>query len=197
PTETHLSRKAISAGCLPVSFCSTTENVLLESALKANLGLTIKFQVKSQNEAVECGVSAHYTSGPIDEVIFNFTDKNLHNNTADLSFIYDATVREILRQDVRSILREMPSNAVVFGTSDHGFTPVPAATFVVPDDVLTDSEDVKYRVGRLKSPLGANDAKNGVQFKVGDLGIPDKTGRATSPFNHVLFPRPVLTLKRP
>ena len=197
PTETHLSRKAISAGCLPVSFCSTSENVLLESALKANLGLTVKFQVKSQNEAVECGVSAHYTSGPIDEVIFNFTDKNLHNNTADLSFIYDATVREILRQDVRSILREMPDNAVVFVTSDHGFAPVPAATFVVPDDVLTDSGDVKYRVGRLKTPLGANDAKNGVQFKVGDLGIPDKTGRAKWSFNHVLFPRPALTLKRP
>jgi hypothetical protein len=197
PTETHISRKAISAGCLPVSFCSTSENVLLESALKTNLGLTVKFTVKSQNDAVECGISAHYTSGPIDVVIFNFTDKNLHNNNADLSFIYDATVREILRQDVRSVLREMPGNAAVFVTSDHGFTPVPDKTFIVPDEVLTDSGDVKYRVGRLKRPLEGNAAKNGVMFKVGDLGISDKTGTAKWSYNHLLFPRPGLTLKRP
>jgi hypothetical protein len=197
PTETHISRKAISAGCLPVSFCSTTENALLENALKTDLGLTVKFKVKSQNEAVECGISAHYTAGPIDVVIFNFTDKNLHNNNADLSFIYDTTVREILRQDVRSVLREMPDNATVFVTSDHGFTPVPDTTFTVPYEVLTDSGDVKYRVGRLKRPLEGNDAKNGVSFKVGDLGISDKTGKAKWSFNHVLFPRPGLTLKRP
>lgn len=197
PSETHLSRKAISAGCLPVSFCSTTENALLENALKTNMGLTVKFKVRSQDEAVECGISAHYTSDLIDVVIFNFTDKNLHNNSADLSFIYDATVREILRQDVRSVLREMPAGAAVFVTSDHGFTPVPETTFTVPDEVLTDSGDVKYRVGRLKKPLEGNDAKNGVLFKVGDLGIPDKTGKAKWSFNHVLFPRPGLTLKRP
>ena len=51
-------------------------------------------------------ITARYVSGPIDMVIFNFTDKNLHNNAADLAFIYDTTVRAILRQDVRSILRE-------------------------------------------------------------------------------------------
>jgi len=196
PSETHLSRKAISAGCLPLSFCSTSENALLENALKTHLGLTVKFMVKSQNDSIECGISAHYASGPIDMVIFNFTDKNLHNNNADLSFIYDATVREILRQDVRSVLREMPGDASVFVTSDHGFTPVPDMTYTVPDEVLSDSEDVKYRVGRLKRPLEGNDAKNGVQFKVDDLGIPDKTGKAKSSYNHVLFPRPGLTLKR-
>ena len=125
PSETHLSRKAISAGCLPVGFCSTTENALLENALKTHLGLTVKFKVEKQDEAVECGISARYTSDPIDVVIFNFTDKNLHNNNADLAFIYDTTVREILRQDVRSVLREMPNDATVFVISDHGFTPVP------------------------------------------------------------------------
>lgn len=197
PSETHLSRKAISAGCLPVEFCSTTENALMENALKTSLNLTVKFKVKSQNEAVECGISAHYTSDPIDVVIFNFTDKNLHNNTADLAFIYDATVREVLRQDVRSILREMPDDAKVFVLSDHGFTPVPESTFTVPHQVLTDSGDVKYRVGRLKTPLDGKDSKNGVLFKVDDLGIPKTTGKAKWSFNHILFPRPGLTLKRP
>ena len=130
PSETHLSRKAISAGCLPVSFCSTTENALLENALKTDLGLTVKFKVQKQDDTVECGISARYTSGPIDMVIFNFTDKNLHNNKDELAFIYDTVVLQILREDVRSVLRELPDDATVFIISDHGFTPVPVPTFV-------------------------------------------------------------------
>ena len=197
PTETHLSRKAISAGCLPTGFCSTTENALLENALKTHLGLNVKFQVEKQDETVECGISARYTSKAIDVVIFNFTDKKLHNTHDELAFIYETVVRETLRQDVRSILRELPAAATVFVISDHGFSPVPEPTFVVPHQAVTDSGDVKYRVARLKKPLEGNDARNGVIFKVGDLGIPDKTGKAHWQFNHVLFPRPGLTLKRP
>jgi hypothetical protein len=172
---------------------------LLENALKKHLGLTVKFKVEKQDETVECGISARYSSDPIDMVIFNFTDKNLHNNTADMAFIYDATLREILRQDVRSVLRELPNDATVFVISDHGFSPVPERTFTVPHQVVTDSSDVKYRVGRLKTPLEGNDSKNGVLFKVGDLGISNtiqgQRGAAWT-FNHVLFPRPGLTLKR-
>lgn len=191
PSETHLSRKAISAGCLPLGFISTTENALLENALKTHLGLTVKFKVEKQDETVECGISARYSSGPIDVVIFNFTDKNLHNNTADMAFIYDATLREILRQDVRSVLRELPNDATVFVVSDHGFSPVPDRTFTVPHQVVTDSSDVKYRVGRLKTPLEGNDSKNGVLFKVSDLGISNTIqGQrgAEWTFNHILFP---------
>jgi hypothetical protein len=197
PTETHLSRKAISAGCLPVDFCGTTESALLENALKTHLGLTVKFKVEKQDDSAESGISVRYTSDHIDMVIFNFTDKKLHNNKDELAFIYDTVVRETLRQDVRSVLRELPDDAMLFITSDHGFIPVPDLTFSVPNDVLTDSGDVKYRVGRLKKPLDGKDAKNGVLFKVGDMGIPDKTGKAKWSFNHVLFPRPGLTLQRP
>ncbi len=48
---------------------------------------------------------------------------------------------------------------------------------MVPDEALTDSGDVKYRVGRLKSPLEGNNAKNGVLFKVGDLGMGNTPAR--------------------
>jgi hypothetical protein len=132
PSETQLSRKAISAGCLPTSFCSTTENALLENALKTHLGLAVKFKVEKQDENVECGISARYVSGPLDMVIFNFTDKKLHNNRDELAFIYDTVVRETLRQDVRSVLRELPADATLFVISDHGFTPVPPGEFTVP-----------------------------------------------------------------
>jgi hypothetical protein len=49
----------------------------------------------------------------------------------------------------------------------------------------------------LKQPLDTKDSKNGVLFKVGDLGIPDTIGKFKWSFNHVLFPRPGITLKRP
>ena len=89
------------------------ENALLEDALKTHLGLTVKFKVEKQDETVESGISARYTSDKIDMVIFNFTDKNLHHNNGELAFIYDTTVREILRQDVRSVVREMPASSAV------------------------------------------------------------------------------------
>lgn len=199
PTETQLSRKAISAGCLPTSFCGTAENALLEAALKDHLGLDVKFRVEKQDEDVSMGISARYASDPIDVVIFNFTDKNLHNNNQDLAFIYNTTVRGILQQDVRSVVREIPEDALVFVTSDHGFCKVPESSFTVPHTVVTDARDVKYRVGRLKQPLEGSDAKQGVCFRAGDLGIPDTIhapNGAKWSFNHVVFPRPGLTLKR-
>jgi hypothetical protein len=199
PTETQLSRKAISAGCLPTSFVSTSENVLLEEALKTHLGLAVKFRVEKQDDDVSMGISARYVSDPIDVVIFNFTDKNLHHTDQDLAFLYNTTVRAILQQDVRSVLREIPKDAVVFVTSDHGFCEVPEATYTVPHTSVTNAKDVKYRVGRLKQPLEGPDAKQGVSFKVEDLGIPDKINApngARWSFNHVVFPRPGLTLKR-
>ena len=179
---------------------STSENALLENALKTHLGLTVKFKVEKHDETVECGISARYTSDLLDMVIFNFTDKNLHNNQNPLALIYESTVREILTQDVRSVLRELPSDAVVFVLSDHGFSPVSKTPFTVPSGLIMDNADVKYRVGRLKAPLEGEDAKNGVMFKVGDLGIPNKIRKpngAEWSFNHVLFPRPGVTLKRP
>jgi hypothetical protein len=199
PTETQLSRKAISAGCLPTAFLSTSENVLLEVALKTHLGLNVKFRVEKQDDDVSMGISARYVSDLIDVVIFNFTDKNLHHTDQDLAFLYNTTVRAILQQDVRSVLREIPEDAVVFITSDHGFCEVPKATYTVPHTAVTDAKDVKYRVGRLKQPLEGPDAKQGVSFKVEDLGIPDKINApngAKWSFNHVVFPRPGLTLKR-
>lgn len=200
PSETQLSRKAISAGCLPCEFASTTESKLLEYGVKKHLGLDIKLKVERDDQDVESGISARYVSDRLDMVIFNFTDKNLHNTHQDLAFVYANMVRAIVQQDVRSVLRDLPKDAKVFVISDHGFSPVPGEVFVVPQDRLTDAGDVKYRVGRLKYPLEEAHAAKGVSFKVEDIGIPDKISRpngASWPFKHVMFPRPGLTLKRP
>ena len=141
-------------------------------------------------------------SDPIDVVIFNFTDKNLHNNSADLAFIYDATVREILRQDVRSVLREMPDDAAVFVTLrprlHAGARRRPSRCRI---RCVTDSGDVKYRVGRLKAAARRRrrQERRAVQGRRPRHPRQDpeaqrgRSGRSTTS----LFPRPGLTLKRP
>ena len=92
---------------MPINFSSTTENKLLECALKTHLGLDVKFKVIVEDEDRESGISARYESELIDLVIFNFTDKNLHNTKEPLAFIYANKVRAIVQEDVRSILREL------------------------------------------------------------------------------------------
>ena len=201
PTETHLSRKAISAGCMPIHFSSTTENKLLEVGLKTHLGLDVKFKVVVEDEDRESGISARYESELIDMVIFNFTDKNLHNTKEPLAFIYANKVRAIVQEDVRSVLRQLPKDVQIFVTSDHGFAPITEAEFQVPQDKVMDNGDVKYRVGRLRYPLDEKDAVNGVAFKAEDMAVPAEVSKKNStqkwPFKHFLFPRPGLTLKRP
>lgn len=201
PSETHLSRKAISAGCMPIHFCSSTENKLLEAGLKTHLGLDVKFKVIVDDEDRESGISVRYESELIDMVIFSFTDKNLHNTKDALAMIYEHKVLAIVQEDVRSILRELPKDVQIFVTSDHGFAPITDNEFQVPDDKVMDNGDVKFRVGRLRYPLDELDATKGVTFKAEDMGVPAEVTRKKStqkwPFKHFLFPRPGLTLKRP
>jgi hypothetical protein len=99
PSAPGSNESCIVADIFPVVFSpstSTTENALLENALKTHLNLTVKFKVEKQDESVECGISARYVSGPIDMVIFNFTDKKLHNNKDELAFVYDSVLLQIL-----------------------------------------------------------------------------------------------------
>lgn len=201
PSETHLSRKAISAGCMPIHFSSTTESKLLEDALKTHLNLDVKFKVVVDDEDRESGISVRYESDLIDMVIFSFTDKNLHDTKEPLALIYEHKVRAIVQEDVRSILRELPKDVQIFVTSDHGFSPLTEGEFQVPQDKVMDNGDVKFRVGRLRYPLDDKDADKGVAFKAEEMAVPAEVSKKNStqkwPFKQFLFPRPGITLKRP
>jgi hypothetical protein len=201
PTETQLSRKAISAGRLPDEFIgqeSTQELNLLRTWLKQNLGLSPQFEVIKDDDAVQSGMTVRYVSKELEYIIFNFTDHNLHHNNQDLAFIYHHTVQTIIREDVRSVLRELPADALLFITSDHGFTPVPADVLPLPSELLADKADVKYRSARaLKLPADPLAARL-AHFKASDLGIPTTSeGNRALFFKHLLFPRSGYTLKRP
>ena len=201
PTETQLSRKAISAGRMPAEFIgqeSTQELKLLQSWLKQNMGLTLNFEVVRDDDTVQSGMTVRYVSDKLEYIIFNFTDHNLHHNNQDLSFIYNNTVQTIIREDVRSVLRELPDDALIFITSDHGFTPVPKPTLSVPAEIVANKQDAKYRSLRAIELPSGDVAQHLVGFKAGDLAIPTTSeGNKALSFNYLLFPRPGYTIKRP
>ena len=198
PTETHLSRKAIAAGCLPAEFKSAGELELLQTWLKNALGLTLRFQVIKDDDTVASGMSVRYVSDRLEYIVFNFTDKNLHGNDQDLAFIYNTTVREIIRQDVRSVLRELPGDALIFVTSDHGFSPVARQPLAIPEALVNSPNEVKYRNARTRGKLEGPGAEQAIDFDARLLGIPLSTSRISGVhFTTLLFPRPPVTFKRP
>lgn len=197
PTETHLSRKAISAGCLPGEFTATRELDLLKAWLKRHMDLTPHFEAIRDDDTIASGMTVRYVSDQLEYIVFNFTDKNLHNNPQDLAFIYNTTVREIIRQDVRSVLRELPDDALIFVTSDHGFVPVPRPTVTVPEAIVADVHDVKYRAARTTAHLEGKHSKDVIEFDAGMLGIAQESEAVRdAPIQYILFPRPGFTLRR-
>jgi hypothetical protein len=197
PTETQLSRKAIAAGKLPVEFTSQRELELLRGWLKGQMGLAPQFQVVIDDDTIASGISVRYVSDELEYIVFNFTDENLHHNRQDLAFIYNVTVREIIRQDVRSVLRELPADALIFVTSDHGFTTVPDHPITIPGDLVADSGDVKYLNARTQRLLEGADAGHVLAFDADALGIPATSLKQRgTPARHVLFPRPGYSFRR-
>jgi len=193
PTETDLSRKAISAGCLPanIQIKSRNELELLKVWLKNEMGLSPVFQVVKDDDTVASGMTVRYVSPQIEYIVFNFTDENLHDNPHDLAFIYNSIVREIIRQDVRAVLRELPDDALIFVTSDHGFTPLPNAALDVSDAVVGDAKLVKYRVVRASALFSGKDAKKVVSFDIKSLKIPiPDPPRVGQPIQYIHFPQP-------
>ena len=199
PTETELSRKAISAGCLPAQFAgkSRRELELFRGWLKTEMNLAPSFDVIKDEDTDASGMTVRYTSPQIEYVVFNFTDENLHGNSHDLAFIYQNIVREIIRQDVRALLRELPDDCLIFVTSDHGFTPFPSTPIDISAAVTSDEKLVKYRVTRASNLLSGADAKNVVTFDIKDMAIPiPDLPRGEPPIRFVHFPRPGYVFRR-
>lgn len=195
PTETELSRKAISAGALPVDFPgkSRQELAMLKIWLKENMAIEPDFSIVCDQDTVASGMTVRYNSKLLDYIVFNFTDDNLHHNNQDMAFIYTSTVRDIIRQDVRAVLRDLPAGALVFITSDHGFTAMPEkspdATLAIPDEMVNEQQAIKYSSVRATGKPDAGLQQRVVSFDIRALRIPipNNGGNAVQ---WVLFPRP-------
>ena len=198
PSETQLSRKALAAGCLPEAFTSRNERELLSRAVQRRFGFDPKLETVKDDDTVASGMTVRFVSEKLEYIIFNFTDDNLHHNSQDLAFIYNTTVREIIRQDVRSVLRELPADALLFVASDHGFAPVADRALTVAAALVADQADIKYRNARLSKQLPSQEAAHFVTFDARRMGIPTQSeGNSAVSLHSVVFPRPGWTLKRP
>jgi len=94
------------------------------------------------------------------------------------------------------MLRELPEDVLIFITSDHGFTPVPRPTVTVPDRIVADRYDVKYRRALTTDRLEGKDSKRVIEFDARVMGIlPFSETLTSTPIHHVLFPCPGFTLR--
>lgn len=95
------------------------------------------------------------------------------------------------------VLRELPDDALIFITSDHGFTPMPKNDYILPEETVLDVYDIKYRnASATQKPTGEGVNKV-IDFDVRVMGIPnDSPSVKGSTFNYVLFPRPGTIFKR-
>jgi hypothetical protein len=74
---------------------------------------------------------------------------------------------------------------------------VPEPTVTIPDAIVGDRHDVKYRSARTTAHLTGKDSQCVIEFDVRVMGIPARSGTVTSdPIHYILFPRPGSTLRR-
>jgi len=169
PSETHISRKAISAGLPSDAFNPSrdAENDLLDRSLKRSFGwsgpgLTVQpFQGAATGEAVR------YSNGQLDVYIIDVCDKLLHHigvkqiDGGDvvpehpLCYIYDAQIGDIVAHEITSIVRDLKAGTKVFVTADHGFARNGREEIFFRTEDLNEPGDVKYRVSRLKNPASS------------------------------------------
>jgi hypothetical protein len=95
------------------------------------------------------------------------------------------------------VLRELPDDILIFVTSDHGFVPVPKPTVRIPENIVADRHDVRYRHALTTARLQGQDSSRVVEFDARVMGIsPYSETIPNAPIHYVLFPRPGLTLRR-
>jgi hypothetical protein len=165
PTETHITRKAISAGTYPDEFDSRRgEDDLLKEALAREFRYTGPVEVVNP-EGAGTGETVHYRAGNLEVYIFELCDKELHKikmkelpdgrlvTSRPIAFIYKQLIRDILKNEVMEIVRGLSPGTKVFITADHGFVHVGREPIWFKEEDLNDEYDCSYLNCRLKESL--------------------------------------------
>ena len=221
PSETHLSRKAISAGDFPDSFNTAAgEDKLLQGALKKLYHQDLPVEVVAP-EGSGTGETVHYRWDNLDVYIFELCDTELHGikvkkiapgrevPARPLAVIYQQ-VKNIIDHEIMAIVRNLSPGTRVFITADHGFA------WVGRKDIWFDSSDLHvpydctYLNCLLKSPyeelqLPAAIKKNIIAFTPHQLHIAARETRFNKTsgemeeqlFETVAFPRTGFSFRRP
>jgi hypothetical protein len=167
PSETQLTRKAISAGLFPESFDkSVSEDRLLKPALAKEFGYQGDVKVVAP-EGSGTGETVRYRAGNLDVYIFELCDKELHHiktkklpdgrevPTRPLSYVYEQNIKNIIDTEVMTVVRSLAPGTKVFVTADHGFGPVARERLWFDSGQLNEDEDCAYLNCWLRVPSTA------------------------------------------
>ena len=222
PSETHITRKAISAGTFPDKFDTRApENNLLKRALAREFNYAGEVEVVPF-DAMGTGETVRYRAGNLDIYIFELCDKELHKiqtkklpdgrqvSGRPLAFIYQQHLKNIIDTEVMAIVRGLAPGTKVFITADHGFGRIHRQRLGIDATWLNEPFDCSYlNAGLMKSltDLGAprKVRENVWELSVTDLRLPatvemqDKqTGQKwQKKFTSVIFPKVGYALARP
>lgn len=191
PSETHITRKAISAGTYPDEFDSRRgEDDLLREALAREFRYNGQIEVVNP-EGAGTGETVHYRAGKLDVYIFELCDKELHKikmkelpdgrlvPSRPIAFIYKQLIRDILKNEVMEIVRTLSPGTKVFITADHGFVHVGREPVWFNEEDLNDEHDCNYLNCRLKESLHVSGIPDWVKrdiisFTPTELRMPSK-----------------------
>lgn len=221
PTETHVSRKAISAGAFPDLFDDKiAENKLLNGSLSKLYHQEFDLQVVIPDGG-GIGETVHYQTNNLDVYIFELCDTELHKikikklanghevPTRPLSYIYQQQVKNIIANEAMTIIRGLAPGTKVFITADHGFNRMGRKPLGLNESWLNIPKDCTYQNSALK--LGFTDIKAGgevkknmIPFRPEQLRMPEKVlrydsikGQVEHQFKTIVFPRVGYSFKRP
>lgn len=222
PSETHITRKAISAGAFADEFDSRqSEGDLLKAALKKEFGYAGDVEVVPP-DSMGTGETVRYRAGNLDVMIFELCDKELHkiqNKTLPdgrevparpLAFIYQQHIKNIIDTEVMGILRGLEPGTKVFITADHGFGRIPRERVRIDAGWLNEATDCMYLNCWLRETLATSHAPAKVRENVWELplekvrlpltqSVVDPKSKASwqKKYASVIFPKTGFALSRP
>ena len=221
PSETHITRKAISAGTFPDEFNTDDgEDKLLKGALQRDFNLKLEPKTLPPDGA-GTGETVRYRVGNLDVYIFELCDKELHKIQVKqlpdgrevpgrpLSFIYEQHIQNILDTEVMNVMKKLAPGTTVFVTADHGFGPVGRDRIFFKEYDLNENEDCSYLNCRLKSAWSNVDLpeplrKKVIAFTPQQLRMPVKQSWTkknrqvvSKEYQAVVFPRNGCSFSRP
>ncbi|MCL5960616.1 MAG: PglZ domain-containing protein [Chloroflexi bacterium] len=165
PTETHITRKAISAGTFPDEFdTGAGEDKLLKNALVRELNYSGDVKVMSP-PAAGTGETVRYRAGNLDVYIFELCDSELHKvklktlpdgrevPSRPLAFVYQQHLKNIIDTEVMAIVRALTPQTKVFVIADHGFGRISRQPLWFEEGDLNEPSDCSYLNCRLRYPV--------------------------------------------
>lgn len=222
PSETQITRKALSAGAFPDEFDTTRgEDKLLEITLARDFNYKVNV-VPVMPENSGTGETVRYRAGNLQVYIFELCDKELHkiqNKTLPdkrivpsrpLAFIYEKLLKDIIDTEVMAIVRNLAPGTKVFVTADHGFARVGHERVWFDESDFNDRFDCSYLNCLLKSQpeqvyLQPSFKNHVIMFTPEQLRMPttetrkeQKTGNSiTKHYATIAFPKVGHSFSRP